>query len=913
MAEVAGLALAGNIIQFVDFAIKLFKEGQELYSSAEGVSTEALELGSITQAVKQYAQVLHASSSVKNTSRGGLADITHQCEALADELLSLLEELRVKDNQSRKWATFKVAVTSIRKSRTIADLEKRLSRMQALMSQFVISDLRQQQSILRSDIRLLRQQNDALEANTVSKLDDIVSRLSSQAEDKSSPAVTLGLTALADTSEVVIRKQRVLRRLHFGSIRVRYDTVKLAHAETFKWIFENSHSNFRDWLQSGDGVYWISGKAGSGKSTLTKWLLNPDGGRDSTLSNLQAWATTKKLNVGFHFFWNSGSSLQKSEEGLLRSILFQLFKDVPAFMEEIWLPLDEFDDDWNLERFRTAIRRLSQSQLLEDRICIFIDGLDEYSGDHQDLISIIQNLASNPSIKVCASSRPWNAFISAFAKSVNKIKLEDLTRDDIKKYVTTNLAEDINFKERESLEPLLKTIADDVTARAQGVFLWVHLVVQSLKKGLIDGARLPEMKALLDSLPSDLEQYFQHMIESIEPQYRQESVRIFKVATVARQPLPLVAYEFIEREQSDPEYALRGPVKLYSEDEIENIHHMMRKRLNAHCKDLLEVVQDKATSLPPLWCYTVDFLHRTVQEFFRKTDCTFETFGKWKPDDFDAELSLLRLSVASEKASPPAKEYQNVHPWGHTISDVLDTDFFVNACKYYALAIEDQCAQESGQKERLKQEFTLLDEMENVLVSKHGIDSKFEVDYCYRSELVDRNDYLLGSMIGAGLMRYVAYRLEDPHINERIARPLLGYALPMENNLNPSMVKLLLQRGANPNERFFPDTRLSREASVWAEYLGNLPTKYIESSRNEASASFLPVLRLLLEHGADLDELQWVLRPANNYGRGHLKQIVESSEIVELLESLKASRRNDKSVLKRFTNKAKLLLKGTKK
>src|SRR4051812_45151729 len=113
MAEVAGLAIAGNIVQFVDLGIKLFTEGRQLYRSAEGASAEALELESITLAVRRHAQVLHNSQRAQIKVNGDLQNIARDCEALATELLALLEELKVKDTENRKWNSFKVAVASV--------------------------------------------------------------------------------------------------------------------------------------------------------------------------------------------------------------------------------------------------------------------------------------------------------------------------------------------------------------------------------------------------------------------------------------------------------------------------------------------------------------------------------------------------------------------------------------------------------------------------------------------------------------------------------------------------------------------------------------------------------------------------------------------------------------------------------
>jgi hypothetical protein len=64
-----------------------------------------------------------------------------------------------------------------------------------------------------------------------------------------------------------------LQALRFKSMTYRHETIAEAHCRTFEWIFQdrdiegNSWSKFSEWLESGSGIYWIKGKAGSGKST----------------------------------------------------------------------------------------------------------------------------------------------------------------------------------------------------------------------------------------------------------------------------------------------------------------------------------------------------------------------------------------------------------------------------------------------------------------------------------------------------------------------------------------------------------------------------------------------------------------------------------------------------------------------
>lgn len=49
-----------------------------------------------------------------------------------------------------------------------------------------------------------------------------------------------------------------------------------------------------------------------------------------------------------------------------------------------------------------------------DCLAIFVDGLDEYHGNHQELVAYLQQLQKAPCIKLCVSSRAWNVFADAF-------------------------------------------------------------------------------------------------------------------------------------------------------------------------------------------------------------------------------------------------------------------------------------------------------------------------------------------------------------------------------------------------------------------------------------------------------------------------------------------------------------------
>lgn len=78
--------------------------------------------------------------------------------------------------------------------------------------------------------------------------------------------------------------------------------------------------NFAVWLKTGQGIYWINGKAGSGKSTLMNYICQHDLKRGF----LRGWCVDGQLLTPTYFFWAAGSRQQKSIDGLLRSLIYQM-------------------------------------------------------------------------------------------------------------------------------------------------------------------------------------------------------------------------------------------------------------------------------------------------------------------------------------------------------------------------------------------------------------------------------------------------------------------------------------------------------------------------------------------------------------------------------------------------------------
>lgn len=113
----------------------------------------------------------------------------------------------------------------------------------------------------------------------------------------------------------------LLQSLKYQEMESRSKRVANAHPQTFEWIFSNTSEeklpSFVQFLESDQRLYWITGKPGSGKSTLMKFICKDP----RTKNHLSVWGSTKDIFLSQFYFWCSGGEMQMSQEGLIRTLL----------------------------------------------------------------------------------------------------------------------------------------------------------------------------------------------------------------------------------------------------------------------------------------------------------------------------------------------------------------------------------------------------------------------------------------------------------------------------------------------------------------------------------------------------------------------------------------------------------------
>jgi NACHT domain len=421
---------------------------------------------------------------------------------------------------------------------------------------------------------------------------------------------------------------RILNALHFREEDDRQETVAEAHQRTFQWIFDihsidDSFSDLAEWLKVGHGCYWINGKAGSGKSTLMKYIYQ----QQRTYQLLAQWSKShrsKRLNliIASFFFWNNGSELQKSYEGMFRSLLVQIMSRRPDLVPVLFPALSRHllskpspNLHISLTELKAAFSKLTKVMDENTKLFILIDGVDEFAGDHLEISKLLLNVTKTKDIKILLSSRPIPACFQVFSQCPT-LQVQDLTEGDILNYIEDELISNELMQEKEMLERGFSDfILSSLIEKAAGVFLWIVLVANDLLTGLANYDSKEDLMKRIDRLPSDLEKLYDHLFTSLDIQYRAEASLLFQLVmrSVQVQKAHLTVLQLQFAEASSPERLIPDAMFSFPPGMEAVMIKSMEGRLRSRCRGLLESQQKRMSHQRDPW---VTFLHRTVQEYF---------------------------------------------------------------------------------------------------------------------------------------------------------------------------------------------------------------------------------------------------------------------------------------------------------
>ncbi|KXT01650.1 hypothetical protein AC579_1138 [Pseudocercospora musae] len=468
--------------------------------------------------------------------------------------------------------------------------------------------------------------------------------------------------------------QEILSSLRFPGMNRYHERPLESFPGTYEWIFDGVSTNFKQWLTSSDEVYWVNGKAGSGKSCLMKLISE----HPRTIELLQEWAGGEVTIVPF-FFWAAGGDLEKNQLGLMRSLLFHLL-DQYSDLIRTCLPLRwtahgrraNYEKPWSYVELKNGLSMVLRDESMTTRFFFLIDGLDEFGGDHQDLIEYLEELNTPGRVKLLVSSRPWNVFHAAYGQSnqVWRLRLQDFTSHDMNLLITSRFESDTRFqalmkKERKisNAENEFQNLADRLRGMAEGVFLWVTLVIKTLRRGLSEHDTLAGLSKRLELLPQEIDGMLQHIFDSIEPVYQQLAARSFLILCGLPTPwkgIPVTWVAYLEHELESKPFDMPG-LDAYDLENNEKSRQDAEQLVRRCCRDLVEIDYEEEVNIQPRkFLFPYDFMGRT---FIRYGHRTMFDFINSKINDgclqsmagrsFDWIISICRLLVLVSGTSLP--------------------------------------------------------------------------------------------------------------------------------------------------------------------------------------------------------------------------------------------------------------------
>lgn len=631
-----------------------------------------------------------------------------------------------------------------------------------------------------------------------------------------------------------------------------------------------------------------------------------------TEAALRVWSGINDIFIPNFFFWNPGTQLQKSLPGLLRSLIYQVVDRCPDLMPVIISSLGPTQHrlqqlpTWTEHRLHATLQNLLSNGLKTYRLCIFIDGLDEFSGDHTILLDLIRNLRQSTRVKFCLSSRPYPSFRDEFGSSA-MLKLQDLTEPDIRKYVSDKLDRvPLRASQAAYSSFELQATLDTIVEKAEGVFLWVNLAVRDQLEGIRNDDDAEQLRKRLELLPKEIEELYSLMLQRIDKFYWMEVAQylrlVLKIGNWSLFEIALAVHKHID------DVLLFSPARSISD--IRNHCRSTGTRIAATCKGFLEVkdefdlqewqrmvknpsslaeelardfselLEDQNASpeqrddLTETYFYRmrtqVDFLHRTAFEFFKDNEQGKKFLEINAPMNLHPRVLYIKALLADLVVFPvPTDDRQVTYSIMRIMNSASIAEDETGVAQLDLMGLLDRsvamlCQRCPGQpsNQHWCRAWSIPKFLENSLYFSSPHESKI-----HRTSESKNDDFLsfypvdfLGLAARSGLYRYALHIFDSQSgwENPGMKDYLLGCAVDGLNDedamLRPhiKLISALLERGANPNMKIWNRT-------VWDYFLqrvhrwcfGYEPDYWDPSHISEV---WLGTVRQFLESGADVNE-----------------------------------------------------------
>ncbi|KAL8348370.1 hypothetical protein RB598_001598 [Gaeumannomyces tritici] len=385
-----------------------------------------------------------------------------------------------------------------------------------------------------------------------------------------------------------------METLSFPEMNHRGADIENAAEGTCKWIVD--HPVYSQWSTNGQGLLWVKGKPGSGKSTLIKYIIR----------QLQGTTSTPTLNITF-FFHGRGTELQKSSIGLFRALLHQIGDTYPRAIRGLIKQYLKYREEttsawsWRTQDLEDLLISEAIPTLLQrTNLSIYIDALDECGeAEARRLVSFFSRAYDRSSshafrLSICFSCRHYPIIAPDICE---QIVVESANDHDISTYINQTLSQHVQDEEE------LKSLRQELESRARQVFLWVVVVLPNITRLYSEGQTLQQILEYIKGIPPELHSLYKSLAKELSEKSGPDSSRLFQIICYSRETLSIsdlrIAFNYAGGPDSATrtleEWTVLSPVKT---------NNQMRKKLRSLSAGMAEETPSG-----------VQLTHQTVQDY----------------------------------------------------------------------------------------------------------------------------------------------------------------------------------------------------------------------------------------------------------------------------------------------------------
>ncbi|OWT43384.1 Ankyrin repeat protein [Pochonia chlamydosporia 170] len=328
---------------------------------------------------------------------------------------------------------------------------------------------------------------------------------------------------------------------------------KLRHEGTGAWLLGNPV--FQEWCSGSRRHLWLNGLAGCGKTVLSTTVLDH--------------LTKGNDRLILSFFFDFSDTTKQTVDSMLRSLAFQLYQGGAGSAGLLDASFQAHLDGRDQPATKTLEDVVCKILAVQKKGSIVLDALDE-STTRDELLRWMKAVVSRPElgdVQLICTGRPEHVFLRDIPSLISQENCLALEKEsinvDIRSYVTAQLSQRQDFRDKHLSPNLLERIRRKVGDGADG--MWAFCQLDSLARCRHEAA----IEDALASLPRNLEETYRRMIQRIPTELKNDAVRLLQFLVHLKRPLKLAeAKEVIATQIEDEPRGFDDKRRLFCETDV---------------------------------------------------------------------------------------------------------------------------------------------------------------------------------------------------------------------------------------------------------------------------------------------------------------------------------------------------------